>query len=334
VVVYVDAPRRIAGPLLKTFEEQSGITVQPRYRQQLGEEFEATLLSEAAAGRVDLVWAESPVGVCGLLEAGLAQPFRPLGARPVLRLYRDQDYRWIGFAANPRVILYNSDLVERGRAPASIHDMVRGEWAGKGVLPRPHRGGAAYQAASLYAVWGAERAREFFDRVLRNGTRIVEDDAAARRLIASGGAAWGFVGLDEAICAKREAEPVQIVYPDRVSSPGTAMPPQLAMLVRSAPNPDQAKGLFGWMFTPEAGFVFGTHDCAMIALIPDAPKHEWVPALSTFNILPVDGGAVCKAWGEQAAYLEAWGRGAAQPAAPGAPTPDRPAAIPAGATAR
>src|SRR2546427_11476726 len=104
-VGYVEAPRRIAGPVLKTFEEQTGIHVDANYRENLGDRFLSTLMSRAGQGTVDLFWGETPLSAYEMVEAGLAVPFRPAGARPVPGQYRDHDFRWIGFAVNPRVII-------------------------------------------------------------------------------------------------------------------------------------------------------------------------------------------------------------------------------------
>ncbi|MGH9750244.1 MAG: ABC transporter substrate-binding protein, partial [Candidatus Polarisedimenticolia bacterium] len=324
VAVWVEAPRRLAGPLLKMFEEQSGIDVVPQYRETLGDRFEESVRAEAAAGRVDLVWTASPLLAARLAEDGHAAPFRPLGARAVPMQYRDPGYRWIGVAANPRVIIYNNERLTREQAPTSIHNLASPPWAGRAALARIDSGGAAFQAAALFAAWGDERAREFFGRVRDGGARIVADDAAVRRAVTSGEALWGFIGLDEAIGAKREGEPVHIFYPDRMTAPGTSVPPHAAVLLRNAPNPAQARGLFAYLFTTEAGFALGTNDCPLVPILPDVPKHDWVPALSTFNIMRVDNDAVFRAYRRQAAYLEEWSAAADAPAP--APVPRAPPA--------
>jgi iron(III) transport system substrate-binding protein len=314
VVVYVEAPRRIAGPVLKTFEEQTGIQVSATYRETLGDRFLPDLKSQA--GRVDVFWGETPLSAYEIVEAGLAVPFRPAGARPVPGQYRDREFRWVGFAVNPRVILYNTNRLKREAAPTETTDLTRPPWAGKGALSRIASGPAAFHAASLFALWGEEKARAFFEALRSDGgTRIVEDDRVVRRLVAEGGADWGLVGLDQAICAKREAEPVNILFPDRLGS-GVIVPPQVAVLLRGAPDPAQAKGLFGYLFATESAWVLGQNDCALITLLPDIPRPEWVPALGAFNVARIDPEAAWKAYRERSAYFATWGAEQAPPAAP------------------
>ena len=66
VVVYVEAPRRSARPLLKMFEEQSGIKVSAVYFDELGDRFYDVLMAEAAARRIDLFWGTSPLAAIEL----------------------------------------------------------------------------------------------------------------------------------------------------------------------------------------------------------------------------------------------------------------------------
>jgi iron(III) transport system substrate-binding protein len=314
-VVYVEASKRTAGPVLSAFEKRSGIDVQPHYRETLGDDFVPTLKKEIAAGHADLLWAVSPLLAAELALDGLAVPFRPAGARHVPGQYRDPQFRWIGFAANPRVIIYNNNLLDREEAPTSIHDLTSSHWSAKAALASIRSGAPAFHAATLFSLWGTERARAFFEEVRTNGSRIARDDAEVRRLVAAGEALWGFVDLDEAICAKREAEPVHISYPDRIAQ-GAVVPPHVAALLRHTPNPSQAKGLLGYLLSTDAAGELLQNDCALLTLLPDdvlssLGKPEWVPPLSTFNVTRLDNDAVLRAFLDNAAYFESWDRPAA-----------------------
>jgi len=316
VVVFVEAPRRIAGPVLKTFEEQTGVKVSATYREDLGPRFFPTLKAQTESGGVDLFWAESPLAAYDAVDADLAVPFRPAGARPVPGQYRDRGFSWIGFAVNPRVIIYNSNRLKPGEAPARTSDLIRPPFAGKGAMARIAGGAPAFHAAALFALWGPEKAREFFEAVRAGGgTRIVESDREVRQLVAAGGADWGLIGLDQAICAKREAEPVNILFPDRLGF-GAIIPPQVAMLLRGAPHPAQAKGLFGYLFTTESGWALGQNDCALITLLPDVPHPSWVPNLASLNVAKVSPAEAWKAYRDHADYFSSWGQEQAPAAAP------------------
>jgi iron(III) transport system substrate-binding protein len=310
VVVYVEAPRYLAAPVLKLFSDQTGITVKATYREETPEGFLDRVRTEAAAGKVDLLWSVTPLSAIALAREGLALPFRPAGARPIPGQYRDPGYRWIGFAVNPRVIIFNHDLVDRDQAPQSVDDLTIGPWAGKAAVARAASGPAAFQAAALFARWGDARGREFYEGTRAVGNRVVETDEEVRRLVVSGEVSWGIVNLDQAICAKRQAEPVSIFFPDRIG-PGAIIVPQAAVLLARPPHPDQARGLFGYLFATETAWQVGQNDCALISLLPvvamGIPKPEWVPLLGAVNVMTLDNEAVYDAWLRNSTFLSSWG---------------------------
>jgi iron(III) transport system substrate-binding protein len=312
VVVYVEAPRYLAAPIIKMFSEQTGITVQAFYRQQIAGSFLDKVREEAAAGRADVLWGATALSAVAMARAGLAQPFRPAGARPIPSQYHDPRFLWIGFAADPRVIIYNQRQVDRAQAPQSVEDLVQGPWAGKGVIARIADGPPAFQAAAMFARLGDDRARAFFDGVRAAGNRVVATDEEVGRLVASGDVAWGVTDLDRAICAKRQAEPVNIFFPDRIGM-GAVMVPQTAVLLRGAPHPAQAKGFFAYLFATETAWAVGQNDCALMSLLPvvamGIPKPDWVPVLGAVNIMAVDNDAAYDAFTRNAGYLSAWGSG-------------------------
>ncbi|HZN03443.1 MAG TPA: extracellular solute-binding protein [Candidatus Polarisedimenticolia bacterium] len=313
VVVFVEAPRYIAGPILKMFSEQTGIVVQATYREEAGPGFADQLDAAVAAGKADLLWGASPLLAIELQSKDRLIPFRPAGARAVPLQYHDRSYRWIGFAANPRVILAHDSDAARDRPPAVLEDLVVAPWAGKAVLARPAEGTAAFQAAALFARLGSSRGREFFERVAAAGNLVVEDDAEVRRLVAAGERDWGFVDLDRAICSKRQGEPVSIIFPDRLGMGAVAIPEVIALL-KGAPNPDQARGLIGYLFSTDAIWAIGQNDCALISLLPvnalGIPKPEWVPVLSALNVQAIDNQKVFDAWTQNRSFLKSWGTAA------------------------
>ncbi|MFQ5876979.1 MAG: ABC transporter substrate-binding protein [Acidobacteriota bacterium] len=320
VVVYVEAPRRVAGPVLALFTQETGVAVRAEYLEVLQDAFLPQLWAEARAGRVDVVWAVSPLTAEDLAREGLARPFRPIGARPVPIQYRDPEFRWVGFAANPRVFIYNYFELDEEEAPRSIEQIALPRFASTGAVPRIVSGAPAFHAAALFSLWGEQRARAFFDEMRAAGVRIVEDDTAVRRSVGSGEARWGLLGLDEAICAKRMAEPVHIVYPDLMRRVGAVVVPHVAVLVENAPNPPQAKGLVAYLFGYSAAWQVGEIDCALITLLPGIKKPDWVPALSQLNVTQLDNRAVYEAYRAHADYFGSWTRDLVTAAGP-APDP-------------
>jgi ABC-type Fe3+ transport system substrate-binding protein len=309
VVVFVDAPRYLAGPILKMFKSQSGVTVEATYREEV-EDFDRKLQKAIDANAADVLWADSPLPAIALERGGHLVPFRPAGSHPVPGMYHERAYRWIGFAGNPRVIVTHDTGTIPEHPPAATEDLTEGVWAGKAALARPTAGTAAYHAAALLARMGDRDGREFLEKVRSQGNRIVADDAEVRRMVGAGEADWGLIDLDRAICAKRLNEPLNIVFPDRLGM-GAFVAPEVVALLKGAPDQAQARGLIGYAFATETAWALSQADCALVTLLPvgtlGIPKPDWVPTLGSLNIATVDNEAVFDAWAGNREWLESWG---------------------------
>ena len=93
----------------------------------------------------------------------------------------------------------------------------------------------------------------------------------------------------------------------------------MAVLLKDAPDGAQAKGLFGYLFATESAWVLGQNDCALLTLLPDIPKPDWVPAAGAFNIAQVDPEAAWTTFGKNADYFRSWGSEQGPAASPSNP---------------
>jgi ABC-type Fe3+ transport system substrate-binding protein len=316
VVVYVETPRYLTGPLLKMIADRSGMTVHAVYQEDAPDQFLSQVRQEAAAGRADVFLGNGSLTAVGLAREGLAAPFRPARARPVPPQYRDPGYRWIGYAGDPRVIVYNRDRIVRSEAPESIEALFTGPWAGKAAMARPTTGSAAFQAAALIARLGDERGIDFYRKAVAAGNRLVDGDAEVRRLVASEEVLWGVIDFDQATLAGREAQPVGLRIPDGMGY-GTVVVPHVAMLLRGAPHPAQARGLIDRLYGGNVTRMLGESDNALLSLLPiismGIKKPDWMPLLGAFNVLPVDNEAAFDAFTRHRDFLSRVGEPASAP---------------------
>ncbi len=316
VVVYVETPRYLTGPLIKMIADRSGMTIHTVYLEDDPDGFLNQVRQEAAAGRADIFLGNGSLTAVALAREGLAQSFRPARARPVPPQYRDPGFRWIGYAGNPRVIAYNRDRVDRSEAPESIEALFTGPWAGKAAMTRPTMGSSAFQAAALISRLGDERGIDFYRKAVAAGNRLVDGDGEVRRLVASGEVAWGVLDFDRATLAGREAQPVGLRIPDGLGY-GTVVVPHVAMLLRDAPHPAQARWFIDRLFGGNVSRMLGEGDSALLSFLPiiamGIKKPDWMPLLGAFNVLPVDNEQAFDAFARHEAFLAGLG---ARPSAP------------------
>jgi iron(III) transport system substrate-binding protein len=296
--------------------DRTGMKVLATYREEAPERFLDHLREEMAAGRADVFLGNGSLTAVGLARAGLATPFRPARARPVPPQYHDPVFRWIGYACNPRVIVFDTDRIDRREAPDSLENLITGPWAGQAAMARPSSGPSAFQAAALISLIGEERGLDFYRRVAAAGNRLVESDGEVRRLVTSGEVSWGVLNLDQGVLARREAAPINVRVPDGMGY-GAVVVPHVAMLLRGAPHPGQARGLIDRLFGGNVTRMLGESDSALLSLLPitamGIKKPDWLPLLGALNVMPVDNEAAFDAWVKHGPFLSGLGAPASAP---------------------
>src|SRR5512140_2450880 len=255
VVVYSSTDREFAELVFEAYRKKTGVFVLPVYDTEETKTagLTARLVAESAHPKADVFWSSDTSRAVALLERNVATPYGPASAAGIPAKYRDPQHRWTGFGARIRVILYNTDRVEPGGAPASILDFARPEWKGRFAIPNPHFGTMSFHAAALFLAWGDRRATEFFRSLKENGAVLCAGNADVTGRIADGKVDAGIVDEDDAIVALREKRPVALVIPDQEPGGiGTPVMPNTAMLIAGAPHPDEARRFLDFLVSPEA----------------------------------------------------------------------------------
>ena len=131
VTVYTSLDRPYADPVLRAFEQRSGIRVRAVYDAEAAKSvgLALRLVAERARPRADVFWSSEAVRVIDLKRQGVLAPYRSPSEADIPARYRDPDGVWACFAARPRVIVYNKRRVSR--PPRSLFDLERREWRGR-----------------------------------------------------------------------------------------------------------------------------------------------------------------------------------------------------------
>ena len=220
VVVYTALDKEFSGPVLRAFEERTGIRVLPKY------DVEATktvglvnaIRAEKGRPRCDVFWNNEIVNTIRLKREGLLQVYRPKAAAPFPEEFRDPAGYWTGFAARARVLLVNTDLVKPGQEPTSIRDLADPRWKGRTGIAKPLFGTTATHVACLFATLGEAKARELLDSLKRNDVSVQAGNKQCALQVASGRLAFAMTDTDDAIIEVERGRPVKIVYADKVVS--------------------------------------------------------------------------------------------------------------------
>ena len=171
-------------------------------------------------------------------------------------------------------------------------------------MAKPLFGTTATHAACLFAVWGDQGAKEFFDRVKQNDVKILSGNKQVARSVAGGALAFGLTDTDDAVEEIDAARPVAIVYPDQgPGGLGTLFIPNTLAIIRGGPNPDEARRLVDYLLSPEVETALASGPSAQIPLSREVKVKVRVETPQTVRAMEVDFEAAADKWDAAAEYL-------------------------------
>src|SRR5215471_13537239 len=134
VVVYSSEDQPCAEPILKDFENDTGIHVVAVYDKEAAEQVMRRLIEEKDNPRADVYWANEPVHPDQLKDLGITQPYVSPNAAGFPAMFKDGEGHWTAFSGRARVLVVNS---KAATTPDSILAYADPRWSGRAVLANP-----------------------------------------------------------------------------------------------------------------------------------------------------------------------------------------------------
>ncbi|MEN6626120.1 MAG: extracellular solute-binding protein [Candidatus Sumerlaeia bacterium] len=265
VVVYTALDREYAEPILTKFKTETGVDVLPVYDTEAAKTtgLVSRLIEEKTRPRCDVFWNNEIIRTIQLKEMGLVEPYVSPNAASIPAAFKDAEGYWTGFAARMRVLVYNPNLVSK--APEKFEDLVGPEWTGKIAMAYPLFGTTASHGAVLFAAWGPERAKVYFNALKNNGVRIVEGNGVACRMVADGEIPMALTDSDDANLIAGQGKPVKMVLLDHEGK-GALVIPNTVALVKGAPHADAGRRLIDYLLSPAVELELARSPSAQIPL--------------------------------------------------------------------
>ncbi|HZZ84924.1 MAG TPA: extracellular solute-binding protein [Anaeromyxobacteraceae bacterium] len=305
VVVYLSIDQPFTEPILREYEQRSGVKVRAVFDT---EETKSTgvlnrIVAEAGSPQADLFWSGDPVRPSVLVKKGLVLPYASPSAADVPAEYRAADGSWSGGAARARLLLVNTKRVRQDQLPRSVRDLADPRWKGQTAIANPLYGTTTMHVAALAEAWGDDGLKRFLTQLKSNGVRIASSNGEVKRLVASGEVAFGLADTDDAAEASKEGAPVLAVYPDQ-GGMGTLVMPTAVVLVKG-PHPEEAKKLADYLLSVPAEerlVELASH----MPLRPEVKAPPGVRRAGEFTVMKVDYGKVADAMQRLQPWLREW----------------------------
>lgn len=240
VVIYTSVDQVYSEPILKAFEEKTGIKVKALYdiEAQKTTGLATRLEAEKENPQADVFWNGEFTKTISLMEKGVLS-----------------DY--ISFGGRARVLLVNTNKIEPKDYPKTLDDILNDKYDPSTIaIARPLFGTTFSQACAIYAERGDEEGKVFFEKVNAKGIRIVEGNSVVRDLVVSGEITMGLTDTDDAYDAIKKEKPVQMVFLDQgTEEMGTLITPNTVAKVSGCSNIAQAEAFIKFITSDEAAVL-------------------------------------------------------------------------------
>lgn len=190
LTVYSGRTENLIQPLLDSFAEETGATVDVRYFDSA----DLALLIEQEGERspADVFISQSPGALGYLNDLGVLTELDPEVLDLVSEDFQATDGRWVGMSGRVRTLVYNSELVEESELPASVFDLTDPAWAGRIGVP-PSNGSFQDFVTALRETEGDDAALEWLEGIVANEPVTYPNNTATLQAVAAGEVEVGLI---------------------------------------------------------------------------------------------------------------------------------------------
>ena len=306
VVVYTALDEEFSKPIFEDFTKTTGIAVRPKFDAESTKTvgLANAIVAEADRPRCDVFWNNEILLTLRLARKGLLDVYRPEIAERYPAMYRSKNGLWHGLAARARILLVNTRRTPKEQWPQSINDLTDAKWKGRIGMAKPLFGTTATHAACLFATWGDERAREFFDKLKANEVKILSGNKQVAQAVSRGEIDFGITDTDDAYEEIQAGMPAEIIYPDQEAGQiGTLYIPNTLAVIKGSPHTAEAHKLVDYLLSPQVEAKLAQGPSAQVPLNPDVTTQPPIKTPRTIRAMQVNFEKAAEKWEDVAKFL-------------------------------
>ena len=242
VTVYMPSPAGLANKLAADFEAKTGIEV--RTFQGTTGEILARLETEQANPVADVVILASWSDGLSMKESGQLESYVPANADKMAPGWIDDDSCLFGYSASAVGVIYNTLIYPE--LDADWAELADSQYRNDIAIPDPELSGACKDfVAGFVNAYGWDT----FEALGANGMVVPGANKAAREAVTTGEVGILLAGVDYNVYSSIDkGEPLAIYYP----ASGTVVNPRPAMIMKTAPEMDNAKLFVDYLLSDDA----------------------------------------------------------------------------------
>lgn len=260
VVIYCSVDSAFAEPILRAFEQRTGIDVHYIFDTEAGKTTGLVnkLIAERDRPRADVWWSSEIFGTMQLAARGVLEPYAPAGADDIPPAYRSPDLLWTAVGLRGRVLAYDPSHTAKDDLPRRWCDLTKPKYKGRFRMADPRFGTTRGHMATLLATWGRPAMENFYRDLRANDCLLTDGNAQSVLLLTRGLADIVATDTDDVIVARARGDSVDMIMPELTSPdrsvvvPGTLWIPCSVARVRDGPHRQAAHRLIDYLVSVEA----------------------------------------------------------------------------------
>jgi len=190
LVVYSGRSEELVGPLIQQFEDTAGTPVEVRYGDTA--ELAAQLLEEGEDTPADVFFSQDAGALQVIQDEGRTTALPQDVIKAVPAKFRSAQGQWVGTSGRARVMVYNTDQVQRSDLPSSVQALTDPAWQGAvGIAPT----NASFQSfvTAMRMTLGEEQTQQWLEAMVANDVQRFENNTAILDAVNAGQVEVGLV---------------------------------------------------------------------------------------------------------------------------------------------
>ena len=190
LVVYSGRSEELVGPLIQQFEDTAGTPVEVRYGDTA--ELSAQLLEEGEDTPADVFFSQDAGALQVIQDEGRTTALPQDVIKAVPAKFRSAQGQWVGTSGRARVMVYNTDQVQRSDLPSSVQALTDPAWQGAvGIAPT----NASFQSfvTAMRMTLGEEQTQQWLEAMVANDVQRFENNTAILDAVNAGQVEVGLV---------------------------------------------------------------------------------------------------------------------------------------------
>ncbi len=284
LVIYSGRSESLVDPLIKRFEEATGIDAKVNYAGTGA--LAATLLEEGDRSPADVFFAQDPGGLGAIIDM-----VELLDADLISRVpdwARSPDNLWVGISGRARTVVYNTDTLSPEDLPETLDGFTDPSWKGR-IGWAPTNGSFQAMVTGMRLIWGEDRAREWLEGIVANEPSVYAKNTPTVAATGSGEVEVGFVNhyyLHRFLAEEGEGFAARNYFLPG-GGPGSAVLVTGAAILKTADNESQAERFLDYLLSEDAQKYF-SEETYEYPLIDGVSHAELLPDLDSLNTPDID----------------------------------------------